>query len=58
MDVFRQMFCKTEDLDDWHFSTLHRITLGLDGKDLSNHIQMCSKTELNRKDVRGMTGLN
>ena len=55
--ILRQMFCDDDDLDAWRLTTLHRIILCLDSKDLSTYLQICSRSELNRRDANGWTGL-
>ena len=56
--LFKQTFSDYSNLDDRHFTTLHRIILGLDDRDLYNYLQVCPRKEINRCDAQGNMALH
>ena len=54
---YQQLFSNTIDLDERQFTTLHRIVLRLDGRDLQTYFRLCSRTEINQTDNRGLPAL-
>ena len=56
--LLKQLFNKDSDLDDRHFTTLHRIVLGLDNSDLQTYLQTCLPTETDHSDSSGFGALH
>ena len=55
--LFRQLFEDSDPSYDYEFSTLHRIVLNLDQRDLKTHLQKCSQIDINQTDAFGQTPL-
>ena len=56
--LFKQIFGDYGNLENRHFTTLHRIVLDLDKRDLYNYLQVCPREEINCSDSRGITALH
>ena len=58
LSMFRKPFSDSEHLDNRGFTVLHRVILHLDGRDLKTYLYRCSRKDLDRGDVRGLTSLH
>ena len=57
LTTFRRMFPDFDYVENERFTTLHNIVLGLDYRNLREHLQTCSRAEVNQTDNRGQTAL-
>ena len=57
LSLFRQLFSESDPTLNYDFTTLHRIVLKLDQKDLKTHLQTCSQADINQRDASGFTPL-
>ena len=55
---YKQLFGDYNILDDYDFTTLHQIVLGLDSRDLSTYLQACPQTEIASIDSQGLSALH
>ena len=55
--AFRNMFDEDDYLESQGFTTLHKIVLEIDKRDLKEYLQVCSRSEINRVDQMGQTAL-
>ena len=58
ISLYRQLFSDYEDSDDRGFTTLHRIILHLDDRDLGKYLRECPRVDINRGDMLGYTPLH
>ena len=55
---YKRLFNDYNSLENRNFTTLHRIVLGLDSRDLSTYLQMCPQTEIASIDSQGFSALH
>ena len=55
---FKRLFCQNDDLDDRDLTAIHRIILGLDGRDLRTYIQRRPRSEIDQCDSLGYNALH
>ena len=53
----KQMFSDYGDLDNRDFTTLHKIVLGLDHRDMRSYLRVCDQTEFTSRDSIGYNAL-
>ena len=58
MEQLKELFSDYNNLDVRDFTTLHKIVLGLDCRDLRTYLQTCAQTEFSSRDAQGYSALS